>query len=137
MICTITLVTFLFLCSITDVRKRKIPLLLCLLWLVMGLLITIFYLHTNLLTLCLNLSTGLFLTVLSQITHGGIGMGDAIIFIIMSFFLTNYGTLYILFWALLTAVIPCLILLIQKHNRKASIPFAPFILMGYLIVIVT
>lgn len=135
MIITLILLIYLFLCSVTDIRKRTISLPLSLLWLVFGILLTFFYIHQEPLTLILNLSTGLLLILLSVASKEAIGLGDALILIVASFFLSTYGTLYILFFALVLASIPCLILLIRHHNRKASIPFAPFISAGYIIFI--
>lgn len=123
----------LIICSITDIKTRKINLILCLFFLLTGISIYLFVIQSSFYILCCNLMTGIFLLIIAKLTHGAIGYGDGIIFLIMSFYLPDACSLAILFLSLASASLFSIILLLKKFSRKYSIPFVPFILCGYSI----
>ena len=123
----------LIICIITDIKTRKINLILCLFFLLTGISIYLFVIQSSFYILCCNLMTGIFLLIIAKLTHGAIGYGDGIIFLIMSFYLPDACSLAILFLSLASASLFSIILLLKKFSRKYAIPFVPFILCGYSI----
>ncbi len=107
---------------------------------VFGLIINLVYTEPDFKILISNLIVGFFLVLISIFTRGGIGMGDAIIFLILALFLDHNSNVYILFFSLLLATIPSIILIIVKHKKNYTLPFVPFItsaVLLYLIIIST
>lgn len=131
----IILYTYLILCSITDIRTKKINLKVCIFFFLLGIFINIFFIKPGTLILIYNLTPGICLLIISKLTKGAIGSGDAFIFIIISFYMQSASTLIILFFSLLTASLFSIILISRKYSRKYSLPFAPFITLGYTIFI--
>lgn len=135
LIILIILYIYLILCTITDIRTRRINLKLCILFLSLGIFVHIFFIKPDILILIYNLIPGIFLLIISLLTKGAVGSGDAVIFIIMAFYMDSTLILTILFFSLLAASIFSIILLIKKYSRKYSLPFAPFITVGFTISI--
>lgn len=131
----IILYTYLILCSITDIRTKKINLKICILFFVLGLFINIFFITPGIHILIYNLIPGICLLIISKLTHGAVGSGDALIFIIISFYMQSASTLIILFFSLLAASLFSIILIAKKYSRKYTLPFAPFITLGYTIFV--
>lgn len=130
---TITAFLFLISCSITDIQKQLINSKICLAFLLLGIIFQ-FHFHTFSLGILIgNVGISIFLSMVSLISKGAIGLGDAIIFFVLSFYLSTAANLVILFYALLAASVYSLILLICKYSRKHAFPFAPFITMGFVL----
>lgn len=129
----LTLYIYLIICTATDIKTKKISLKICLIFLLLGFLINIFLLKTTVSILLYNLIPGICLLFFSILTKGSIGCGDALILIIMSFYMRFPSILIILFLSLLSASAFSIILIIKKYSRKYSLPFAPFITFGYTI----
>lgn len=125
--------TYLILCSATDIKTRKINLKISLIYLLSGMVFYFLFMKSGIFILISNLLTGIFLTAVSALTRGAIGYGDGLIFIIMSFYFPFFCTLPILFLSLAAASVFSLVLILKKYSRKYSFPFAPFILIGYII----
>lgn len=76
--------------------------------------------------------------LLSYISGGKIGMGDGIVLCITGLGLGFWGNMELFCLALMLAAgLSIILLILRKANRKKSIPFIPFMLTGYLILIFT
>lgn len=125
--------TYLIFCTVTDIKTKKINLKISLFYLLSGIVVYVFFIKCDIFILISNLLTGIFLMAVSALTRGAVGYGDGLIFIIMSFYFPFFCTLPILFLSLTAAFVFSLMLILKKYSRKYSIPFAPFILIGYII----
>lgn len=77
----------------------------------------------------------LFMLLLTFLTKHGIGYGDVKLFAWLGFCLGLKETYYILFYStLLAAVVGIFLMVMKKTDRKARLPFAPFVLGGYYAV---
>ena len=114
-------------------KTKKISLKICLVFFLLGFLINIFLFKTAVPILLYNLIPGICLLFFSILTKGAVGCGDALILIIMSFYMQSVSILMILFLSLLAASVFSIVLIIKKYSRKYSLPFAPFITLGYTI----
>ena len=135
-ICYIIPYSFLFLCSISDIRTKKISLLTCLIYFIAGILLCTFFIQPDIHIIILNLIPGLFLFFVSIFTKGSIGMGDVIIFIILALYMPEICILPILFYSLLGAALFSIIFLVKKYSGKYALPFAPFITFGYTLFLI-
>lgn len=78
---------------------------------------------------------GGFLLLLGLATHQAIGYGDGLLIMVTGIFLGWYGNFCLLVTAFfLSAVCSVLYLLCGLKKRSDTIPFAPFLLFGYLVL---
>jgi leader peptidase (prepilin peptidase)/N-methyltransferase len=81
-------------------------------------------------------STGLVLAAVSGITGGRIGPGDAVIFIMTGIYLGFWGNIELLMISLyMAAAVAIVMLLIMKREWDFKIPFAPFVLAAYIVIL--
>ena len=124
---------YLIICCATDLKNKTINIKVSLIFLLFGIFDYYLILNGNSKTLLFNLVTPMILIIFGRLSKGGIGYGDALIFFVLSFYLSGSGNLYILFFSLLPAACFSVILLMRKYSGKTKLPFAPFILCGFLI----
>lgn len=83
-------------------------------------------------------ATGAAIILLSFISGGKIGLGDGILLCITGLGLGFWGNMELFCLALMLAAGLSIILMIfRKADRRMSIPFVPFMLAGYLIILFT
>lgn len=124
---------YLIICTVSDIKTKKISLKLSFVFLFLGLFIYLFFIKADAIILLYNLMPGICLLLVSLFTKGAVGCGDAVILMIMSFYIPSASVLIILFFSLLAASVISVILMIKKYSRKYALPFAPFITLGYTI----
>ncbi len=75
---------------------------------------------------------GVLLMGVSVVSRGSIGMGDGIVFLLCGVVLGVYEALVLLFLALcLSATAGVGLLIVKKVGGNASLPFVPFVCIGY------
>lgn len=132
-IVSVILFLWLLLCSIQDIKKKKINVYLILAGLLMPLIGIIWNGEFNYLHSLEGMSLGLILLCISFITKGQIGVGDGMIVCITGLCLGFSGNAMLLVISLFGSAIVSIILLAFKIvGRKKTIPFVPFILFGYM-----
>ncbi len=133
---TLLVCIWLMICSWQDIKKKRVHVVLigigCL-------IICICSFITGEITIwsrIAGLGLGLLLFLLTLVTKGQIGIGDGLIVSIigvgLGFPVTAFTLTYGLF---VSAIFSIGLILIKKVNKKATIPFIPFIFIGYLGVI--
>ncbi|MDF2905078.1 MAG: putative rane protein [Herbinix sp.] len=124
-------------CAIQDLRNKKVTL-----WvLIIGAVLTVgclpFAHNLSIAGRIGGLAVGLAVVLLSKVTEGKIGMGDGILLCISGLSLGFWCNLELFGIALLlAAMLSILLLILRRVNRKQSIPFVPFLFVGYLILFV-
>ena len=124
----------LMITSIQDLRKKKVSLsllgvsflsTLVTLGLQEGMLFNMNHLWGSCIGICLCL--------ISILTRGAIGWGDGLVFVIIGFGLGFSHTLNILFVSLfLSALFSIGLVVIKKVSKKTTIPFIPFVFLGFM-----
>ncbi len=77
---------------------------------------------------------GILVILISKATKGKIGMGDGLLLSVTGLGLGFWGNLELFALALFAAAIVSIALLITRlANRKTSIPFVPFLFLGYIL----
>ncbi|MBQ7120840.1 MAG: prepilin peptidase [Clostridia bacterium] len=75
------------------------------------------------------------LFVAGLVTKGAVGFGDAKLFAVIGLTASSLATFGTLLFSLVASSVCGIFLLIKYRDRKRTFPFAPFILIGYAIVI--
>ena len=124
---------WLLLCSWQDIRKKRINVLLIGVGFLVLLISSILQGNLTVWNRLAGLSLGILLLSLNLITKGQIGIGDGIIVSITGLCLGFASNAVLLAYGLFCSAMFSLVLLAHyKVNRKKTIPFVPFLLIGYL-----
>ena len=119
--------------SVIDWRKREIPMSLLF---IMSAGVMIFAIYCKDITIWYRLAggaLGIMLFVVSTVTKEAIGYGDSWLILLLGVQLGILRVLQLLFAASLLAVIFAVFYLwVRKWNRKATLPFVPFLTIAYL-----
>lgn len=115
-----------------DIRKHEISLTLTFVFGIGG-LVLFWQNHESFWAIVGSASIGLGMMGMSILTRGGVGMGDGLLLLALSGFLSAEELLMILLLGLfLCAVWGAVLLLLRKKERHTEIPFIPFLSLGYL-----
>ncbi|MBB2184691.1 hypothetical protein H0486_17635 [Lachnospiraceae bacterium MD1] len=135
---TISMGLLLLFCGIQDTVKKKVYL-----WIItLGAFIVIaclpFCYSISIADRICGLALGLSVVVLSKATGGKIGMGDGMLLCITGLGLGFWSNLELFAIALiLAAIVSIFLLMLRLADRKKSIPFIPFLLIGYVILMLS
>ncbi len=128
-----TVFILLAVASVIDWKKREIPMSLLF---IMSAGVTIFAIYCKDITIWQRFAggaLGIMLFVVSTATREAIGYGDSWLILLLGLHLGIFRVLQLLFAASLLAVIFALFYLwVRKWNRKATLPFVPFLTIAYL-----
>lgn len=133
--CNIILFIYLLIMSVYDIRKREIHIGISIATAVVLAAVQIYRIVSGQMVWYLvftGMIEGVLLAGLSVVTHGQIGIGDAIVFIIMGMLLDFWENGVLLLFSLAFAAAAGVLLLLLRHiGRKDKIPFVPFVFAGY------
>ena len=120
-------------CGCCDYRERQIPLTLLLGMSVAALVLAIFCPIESLGSRIGGAVLGILFFFVSRFTKQAIGYGDSWLILILGVHLGLSLALQVLLLASFVAGVSSLFLLMRSHwNKSISIPFVPFMVLGYL-----
>ena len=93
-----------------------------------------FWEEEALLTYGPGLGLGLCLVGLSVLGQGAVGLGDGFLLMALGLLLPWEDTLLSLLWGSLYCALAGGILLLRHHHKGERLPFAPFLLAGFLVM---
>ena len=126
-------VSMLTLCSAEDMKRKQIRLNPVLLFGILGIFFHMLWRMQSIENILLGMSVGVVLLMLSVLTGGRIGAGDAVLLIVTGIYLGLEQNLQLFFSGLLLCGMWALgLLILRKKSRKDSIPFVPFLLAAYM-----
>lgn len=144
---------YLIICSYTDIKYKRINILLSSVTGLIGLIISICSFcgfscpdlfgfrissyvsteHTSVYTLVISLFISILMLIISILTKGSIETGDCIMLAVLGCFMSPYHIMAILLYGLIFSGITALFLIVaKKYSRKDTLFFAPFLLMGHI-----
>ncbi|MBS4982409.1 MAG: prepilin peptidase [Lachnospiraceae bacterium] len=132
----ISVLLFLIICTVIDLRKRSLPT-----WLLWAgslgiLLISLRNCGFNVFPLIKGAVPGVFLGFLSKITGEAVGYGDVWIILLLGIYLGIWDTVTLVCIAFfLCSVVAAGCLIRKKFRRDTRIPFVPFLTAAYVGVI--
>lgn len=128
----------LILCSITDIKEKKVYSLPCFIFMMAGIILESMIKQKGILNISSGILPGVLIYIAGIMTGGGIGKGDAIIFIVIGVFMGLKKSLILLVCSLIFInIIGLFILIFRKGNMKTKIPFVPFILISFITLVCT
>jgi leader peptidase (prepilin peptidase) / N-methyltransferase len=129
---------WLLLCSVQDIKRKEIHISMLFIGIILGLVGAFFILETSIQNRILGLALGVMLLLLNVVTKGQIGIADAIIVSTIGITLGFYITSGILLLAVfLSAIVSLVLMILRRVKRKTTIPFIPFLLAGFVGVLVS
>lgn len=128
----------LVLCSISDIKEKKVYSLPCFVFMMIGIIMESMIKQKGILYIVSGMLPGVLIYIAGIMTGGGIGKGDAIIFIVTGVFIGLKKSLILLVCSLIVInIIGLFILIFRRGNMKTKIPFVPFILISFIALVCT
>ena len=132
-ISSILLILWLGICSLQDIKKKSISIYYIIGGFILLFIVSISLEQVSIVSRIAGGGIGLLLLALNPLTKGQIGIGDGIIIGVIGICFGFTSNVSILLVALFfSAFISIILLVFKKVNRKQTIPFVPFLLLGYL-----
>ena len=120
-----------------DYRKRKINVYFLLTGGIIGLLVHLYSMEFDIIEILFGMGIGIMILLYGFLLGGGVGFADGMLLIVSGIFLGFEKNLEVFIAGLFLVGITSLFLsVIKKKGRTYRIPFAPFLLVGYLFVMV-
>lgn len=132
----IIIIAILAVASLIDIRKKIIPDTLIIIGSIIG--IVMLFLNTEITYISVLAGVvivGGILLIISLVSEGALGMGDVKLIACLALFIgleKLIGTLFVSFIA--SGLIGLIFLIRSKKNAKKELPFAPFLLLGLLVI---
>lgn len=121
------------LCSLEDMKYKKLTVMYILLFGIVGVLLHLFIPVCSIYSVLWGMVLGGILILISIITRGSVGMGDGILLVVTGVYLGGYGNLELFMTGLLFAALWSLgLIVLKKKKGKEEIAFVPFLLVSYL-----
>jgi leader peptidase (prepilin peptidase)/N-methyltransferase len=122
--------------AVTDFKKKEVNIVFPVLLAAAATLMLFFTKDISLINSIIGIAEGVLLILISFLTKGEIGMGDGILLAACGLMLGGKDNLIMFFFACLSsAIVSALIMLIKKADKKTKIPFVPFMIPGFLIMV--
>lgn len=126
---------FLGICSYTDIRKKVICVKCLPPFFLTGLILAALSGKEGLISAVLGMAAGLFILLISFITNGAVGSGDALALMVTGVFLGVMKNTELLCLSLfISAVFSAAALISGRCGRKTELPFLPFILAAHFLM---
>lgn len=124
---------FLIVCSISDYKSRSVKTALLAGMSLLQVVFCLFLTEESLLSVAIGALIGGVFCLFSYWTGEALGYADSWIILLIGVYLGGEKTLYLLATSFLVAGLFSLVMLVWKHwSGKRSIPFIPFLTLGYI-----
>lgn len=134
----VVMIGILMICSYFDLKEKKIPVIAVLLGIIAITVLNVIGRDISLPACLIGTVFGGLLLLISRLTKNALGMGDALLVLMIGAGMGIYQTALVLFYGLLvTAVVSAILLCMKRVKRNTEIPFVPFLLIGYVGVILS
>lgn len=122
--------------AITDFKKKEVNIVFPVFLAAAATVMLFFTKDISLINSIIGIAEGVLLILISLLTKGEIGMGDGILLAACGLMLGGKDNLIMFFFACFSsAIVSALIMLIKKADKKTKIPFVPFMIPGFLIMV--
>ncbi len=126
---------FLLICGIQDMREKQIYVYPVIFMLAAVMVYQIASRGLSVSNWLGGLAVGGVLCLISVISKGQIGLGDAMLFCLTGLTVGFGGNIQILFYSFLfAAVVSGYLMFVRRKNKKYTLPFVPYLFLGYCLV---
>lgn len=132
-ISTVLLIAWLGICSWQDLKNKSISIQIIVGGFILLFIMSIYLNQVSITSRIAGGAIGMVLIGVNAFTRGQVGIGDGIIIGVIGIcfgFTLNVSILLVSLF--LSALLSIILLVFKKVDRKQTIPFVPFILIGYL-----
>lgn len=134
LILRIILGALLLCCGIQDALKKKVYLWVIVLGMIASEICILFIHSSSIVDRLGGVGIGIAVIILSLATGGKIGLGDGLLLCATGLGLGFWGNLELFGISLfITAIVSIVLLIFRLADKKKSLPFVPFLFVGYLI----
>lgn len=121
-----------------DLKKKTVSVSSIIVFSAAGTIVNLFGKNISLLNMFLGLAVGAGVMIIGKIMNDGIGIGDGAILSSVGIIIGGKQCLLLFFVAIMAAAfISLVLLLLKKVKLKQQLPFVPYILAGYIFLLVT
>ena len=133
----IGLVVFYGITAFDDIRTKQVRTMELIIFALIGVILNVVNKDMNLLSALSAVAIGAILAIISTLTKGKLGMGDALIIAVSGLYLGFKNTLALVWLSSLMAA-GYGILVLRKYDNKRNIelPFVPFLLLAYMLILI-
>ena len=126
---------FLLICGIQDMREKQIYVYPVIFMLAAVMVYQIASRGLSVSNWLGGLAVGGVLCLISVVSKGQIGLGDAMLFCLTGLTVGFGGNIQILFYSFLfAAVVSGYLMFVRRKNKKYTLPFVPYLFLGYCLV---
>lgn len=129
----IGLISMLGVCSLEDIKTRRIKTVAVLFFGILGILCHLIAGSISIWSILGGMAVGGIIFMVASLSDEKIGKGDGLLLVVTGIYLGFWGNIVLLWGASLLAGAVGLVLLVMG-KRQASIPFIPFVAVMYLIM---
>lgn len=134
----ILLIIMLFLSSIKDIKTKSVSMRMVIPCLLIVLFCLPFRNDITIISGLLGSFVGFIMIGIGKVSNWQVGMGDGIVLVVTGIGLGIWENAFLLLYALLLISVFCVFLLfIKKISKKNTLPFIPFLFIGYIVVTLT
>lgn len=134
----ISILLFLFICTIIDLRKRTLPVWILFAGSILILVISLRKYGLDLFPVFKGMIPGIILGAISKATGEAVGYGDVWIVFLIGSYLGIWDTVTVVCSAFfLCSIVAAGCLIWKKFRKDTRIPFVPFLTVAYMGVILT
>ncbi len=124
------------LCSIEDMKYRRLTIIYILLFGIIGVILHLFAPVCSIYSILWGILLGLVLILISIVTRQSLGMGDGILLAVTGVYLGGSSNLELFLCGLFLSALCSLGLLVLKKKKKTDeIAFVPFLLLSYVFML--
>ncbi len=131
-----SLLGMLGICSVTDIRKREVGVVVVCLSGILGVVYHIMYRRISVYDMLGGLLIGVFVYLIALLTREKIGKGDAIVCMVTGIYLGFWNNLLLLWLSSLLAGLAGIVaMLVFRKKKTDTLPFVPFLSAAGLVVV--
>lgn len=127
------LIGMLVICSVEDVRRKEMHLLILLGFGVLGIGLHMAFRSMSIYEILGGMLIGVILLLLSILSDGKIGKGDGVLMVVTGTYLGFWNNLLLLWFATCLTGVFGLIVYFRRRQTDVELPFAPFVLAACMV----
>ncbi len=130
-------IIFLLICSITDLKERKIYTFICVINLFAAFIMHLALKDIFSANVVWGIIPGMIFLAISLLLREAIGRGDALVVVTLGFIQGAMFIMELLVWALcMCCLFAIIVVFLKKKNITGSMPFVPFLFLGEIITLI-